>query len=123
MTEAASPRITSLKWGRVSTEAGDFRDAKLWPGGGRNWDWNETGTHHRPGVQVDDISELLDRGAEFIVIGRGQHLRLQVTEEALDEIGSAGAISELMESSEAVARYNELVGKGRAVGALIHSTC
>jgi len=123
MTGTATPRITHLQWGQVSTEAGDFRDAKLWPGGGRNWDWNETGTHHRPGVQVNDISELLDRGAELIVIGRGRQLRLQVTEEALDEIGSAGARTEMLESSEAVARYNELADEGQAVGALIHSTC
>ena len=27
---------------------GDGKDFKLWPGGGRAWDWRETGTHHRP---------------------------------------------------------------------------
>jgi hypothetical protein len=47
-----SPRITSLPWGRIETEDGRaFKDAKLWPGGGREWDWAETGTSHVPGIQ------------------------------------------------------------------------
>jgi hypothetical protein len=55
------PRITHLSWGRIEVEGGrTFKDAKLWPGGVREWDWNETGTRHRPGVQPADVEELLD---------------------------------------------------------------
>jgi hypothetical protein len=44
-----SPRITHLSWGRIEVEGGrTFKDAKLWPGGVREWDWQETGTRHRP---------------------------------------------------------------------------
>ena len=50
-----SPRITHLSWGRLEVEGGrSFKDAKLWPGGGRAWDWKETGTRHRPGIQLAD---------------------------------------------------------------------
>jgi hypothetical protein len=28
-----------------------FKDAKLFPGGARAWDWRETGTGHVPGIQ------------------------------------------------------------------------
>ena len=44
-----APRITHLAWGEMEVEGlspGD--DMKLWPGGGRAWHWNETGTHHVP---------------------------------------------------------------------------
>lgn len=123
MSDARSPTIERLEWGTVHTEIGDFRDAKLWPGGGRDWDWNETGTHHSPGVQTTDVIELLDHGSRVVIIGRGQKERLRVTSEALDEIAERGAEAEVMESREAVGRYNDLVGEGAAVGALIHSTC
>ncbi len=47
-----SPKITHLSWGRLEVEGqdGPFKDAKLYPGGAREWDWNETGTSHEPGI-------------------------------------------------------------------------
>ncbi len=118
-----SPRITELSWGNVETEAGSFRDAKLWPGGGRGWDWNETGTDHTPGVQPVDVEELLDNGAQVVVVGRGQQGRLQVMDETASTIEERGATAEVLETQAAVERYNELAEQGVAVGALIHSTC
>jgi hypothetical protein len=45
----ASPRVVDDGWGFVEVEGlGRFRDVKLWPGGGRAWDWRETGTDQRP---------------------------------------------------------------------------
>ncbi len=118
-----SPRITGLSWGSVETEAGTFRDAKLWPDGGRAWDWNETGTDHVPGVQPADVEELLNNGAEVVVVGRGQEGRLQVMDETLARIEDQGASAEVFETPTAIERYNELAQQGVAVGALIHSTC
>lgn len=118
-----SPRITSLSWGAVVTAAGAFRDAKLWPGGGRGWDWTETGTHHSPGIQPADVAELLERGARHVILSRGQQHRLKVTPAALEAIAEAGAGAEVLGTTEAVDRYNALAADGVAVGALIHSTC
>jgi hypothetical protein len=119
----ASPRIRSLQWGSISTEAGTFRDAKLWPGGGSGWDWRETGTDHDSGIQPADVTELVDRGAHILVLGRGQHGRLQVPPETLAVIRDRGVTVEVLLSGEAVDRYNALVDEGAAVGALIHTTC
>src|SRR5688572_3917860 len=56
-----SPRVIDDGWGFIEIEGlGRFRDAKLWPGGGRAWDWRETGTDHRPGILSADVTELLD---------------------------------------------------------------
>ncbi len=118
-----SPRITELSWGSVETDAGTFRDARLWPGGGRDWDWNETGTGHEPGVQPADVEELLNNGADVVVIGRGQQGRLQVMDATLSRIEDQGAMAETLDTQEAVERYNQLAEQGVAVGALIHSTC
>jgi hypothetical protein len=59
-----SPRILERRWGLVRIDGhGTVKDAKLFPGGARAWDWRETGTRHRPGIQPADVAELLDHGA------------------------------------------------------------
>ncbi len=59
-----SPRITHISWGRMDVEGlTTGRDFKLYPGGGREWDWTETGTRHEPGIQPADVEELLDHGS------------------------------------------------------------
>jgi hypothetical protein len=76
--EARSPRVLANRWGHLDVEGiGELTDAKLWPGGGRAWDWTETGTHHHPGIQPADVNELLDRDPEVIVLSRGRELRLE----------------------------------------------
>ena len=121
--ENTSPAINAMEWGSIDTDAGSFRDAKLWPGGGRNWDWNETGTDHSPGIQSQDAEELVDNGAEIVVLGRGQQQRLQVPDATVADLEGRGVEVEVLESSQAVQRYNELASEGRKVGALIHTTC
>jgi hypothetical protein len=120
---ARAPTIRALRWGTVDTDVGTFRDAKLWPGGGRGWDWNETGTAHDPGIQPADVVELLDHGARTVVLSRGQQGRLQVMDATLDHLREAGAAVEVLASARAVDRYNELAGAGEPVGLLLHSTC
>jgi hypothetical protein len=119
----SSPTVEELSWGQVDVDAhGSFRDAKLWPGGARGWDWNETGTSHVPGIQVADVEELVGKGAERVVLSRGQNERLQVKGETLAWLEDQDVEVEVLESNAAVERYNELAGE-EPVGALIHSTC
>jgi hypothetical protein len=47
--EKRPPRILEISWGRMDIEGlGAGKDFKLYPGGGRAWDWAETGTRHSP---------------------------------------------------------------------------
>jgi hypothetical protein len=64
-----SPRILHVSWGRPEVEgkAEPYKDAKLFPGGSCEWNWRETGTAHKPGIQVIDVQELLDHGAKVVV--------------------------------------------------------
>ena len=80
-----SPCIMALAWGRIEVEdAGTFRDAKLFPGGAREWDWRETGTEHTPGIQPADVRELLDHGATTVVLSRGMLKRLGTCPETIE---------------------------------------
>ena len=49
-----------------------FKDVKLWPGGGREWDWGETNTRHEPGIQPSDVEELLVHRPDIVVLSRGR---------------------------------------------------
>jgi hypothetical protein len=120
----ASPQVRNDGWGFVEVEGlGRLRDAKLWPGGGRGWDWNETGTHHRPGIQPADVAELLDHGADVIVLSRGRELRLETTPETLSLLTARHVEVVQDETGAAIGEYNRLAAAGRRVAALLHSTC
>jgi hypothetical protein len=119
-----SPRITRLSWGQMTVEnVGSGKDFKLWPGGGRDWDWTETNTHHSPGIQPADIAELLLHGSRIIVLSRGMLLRLQTCQETLDLLDVKGITLHIAETKKAAAIYNNLAASGAAVGGLFHSTC
>ena len=122
--EVRSPKVTHLSWGRLEVEGVNdaFKDAKLFPGGARAWDWNETGTSHEPGIQPADVEELLERGATAVVLSRGFHERLGVTPETLRVLEDRGVSTHIRQTGEAMEPYNELTETER-VGALIHSTC
>ena len=124
MTADASPRVLSDGWGFVEVEdLGRHRDAKLWPGGGRGWDWNETGTHHHPGIQPADVAELLEHGADVVVLSRGRELRLDTTPDTLSSLAERNIDVLRLETGAAIGEYNRLAVAGRRVGALLHSTC
>src|SRR5262249_30426197 len=118
-----SPRITHLSWGRMEIEGvGTGKDFKLYPGGGREWDWDETGTRHVPGIQPADVLELLERGCDVMVLTRGMDLVLQTCPETLELLRNRGIPVHVEETRAAVALYNQLAER-EAVGGLFHSTC
>jgi len=123
MIEHHSPLITHISWGRMEVEGvGSGKDFKLYPGGGRNWDWNETNTEHVPGIQPADVQELIEKGSRIIVLSRGMQLRLQTCPETLQLLEDRGIRVYVEETKAAVELYNNLT-KTDAVGGLFHSTC
>jgi hypothetical protein len=118
-----SPRVTALAWGTIEVEdAGTFRDAKLFPGGAREWDWRETGTEHTPGIQPADVRELLDHGATTIVLSQGVLKRLRTCPETLELLKQRGVSVQVLPTQDAVDLYNRL-RKAEQVGGLFHTTC
>ena len=132
MDRSATPFISHIEWGRIdvvtpaaalasSTET--FKDAKLFPGGARTWDWGETGTRHNPGIQLADAEELLAAGADVVVLSRGMDLVLQVPADTIAQLEARGIEVHVAQTADAVRLMNELAKLGRRVGALLHSTC
>jgi hypothetical protein len=120
---ARSPKVLHISWGRMEVEELDVgKDFKLYPGGGRPWDWAETDTRHIPGIQPADVQELLDHGATVVVLSRGMDLVLQVCPETHVLLKERGVTVHVAETTVAVQLYNELTAT-EAVGGLFHSTC
>lgn len=119
-----SPKITHISWGNMEVDGlGKGRDFKLYPGGGREWDWAETNTHHVPGIQPTDVQELLDKGCEVVVLSRGMQLVLQTCPETLQTLQDKNIRVYVEETKAAVEIYNQLAEKQELVGGLFHSTC
>jgi hypothetical protein len=118
-----SPRISRLSWGRLEIdELGVFKDAKLFPGGAREWDWGETGTGHSRGIQPGDVAELLEHGATEIVLGTGVYGRLRVSPETVELLEARGIAFHKLRTKKAVELFNELRER-MPVGGLFHTTC
>jgi len=121
--EERSPRILAVAWGRMEVDGiGAGKDFKLYPGGGREWDWNETGTRHSPGIQPADVEELLAHGATVVVLSLGMNRRLQVDPRTLDYLAGQSVTAHTAETREAVRIYNKLA-QDTPVAGLFHSTC
>ncbi len=118
-----SPRIAHLSWGRLEVEGyPPFKDAKVFPGGARAWDWRETGTRHSPGIQPADVQELIDHGAKAVVLSKGIWERLQVCPETVALLADRHIAVDILQTQEAVKRFNQL-RESVPVGGLFHSTC
>jgi hypothetical protein len=123
-TANRSPRINHVSWGRLEVEgkAEPFKDAKLFPGGSREWNWRETGTSHKPGIQIADVQELLVQGAKVVVLSRGMAECLHVPRETLEFLKERKIPVHVLPTQHAVALYNKLA-QTQAVGGLFHTTC
>ena len=119
--------ITNFSWGSMEVSIDGqtriFKDCKLWPGGGHEWNWGETDTHHSPGIQPADIDEVLAQDVEVVVLGCGVFGRLGVTAETEALLREHGISYHIKKTKHAVALFNKLAQDGKRVGGLFHSTC
>lgn len=127
IAKAASPIISNSRWGEleisIEGKAETVKDARLYPGGYRSWDWNEHGTSHGGGIQPGELDELLEHGTEYLVLSKGHYERLSINEETLNRLDKLGVEYDILPTPKAIEKYNQMAQEGKAVGALMHSTC
>lgn len=122
--EGVLPVILSSGWGRMEVMGiGSGKDWKLWPGGGRNWDWSEHGTGHRRGIQPGDVVELIDRGCQVVILTTGRLGRLKVPGETVELLKGKEIKVVVAGTAEGITIFNEQARNGVAVGGLFHTTC
>lgn len=122
--QPVSPRIVTSGWGKMTIEGlGRGKDFKLWPGGGREWDWAEHGTGHGRGIQPGDVEELIGHGCAIIILTTGRLRRLKVAPATLALLDEQKLERLVVDTGQGITLYNDLAQQGRAVGGLFHSTC
>ena len=87
-----------------------------------NWNWNETGTAHEPGIQPADVAELLDHGATTIVLSKGMFNRLGICPQTLQLLEEHRIQTHALPTKQAVELYNRLCESDQVAG-LFHTTC
>lgn len=123
-TATVSPRIISSGWGKMEVDGlGKGKDFKLWPGGGRAWDWGEYGTGHRSGIQKGDVQELIEHGSQLVILTTGRMGRLKVSQATIDTLEALSIEVIVTSTKKGIQLYNDYGQKGVAVGGLFHSTC
>ena len=127
MEKIETTLITHISWGNMEVTTNGqtykFKDCKVWPGGAKEWDWNLTGTRHKPGIQPADIEEILAQGVEVMVLSRGMQLMLYTCPETEELLRSRRIPYHIEETKQAVALFNRLMEQGKRVGGIFHSTC
>ena len=78
--------------------------------------------HHQPGIQPIDVDEVLKIGIDIIILSKGVDEKLYTMPETLVYLQEQGIESYVLQTEEAIKKYNELCETHR-VAALIHSTC
>uniref|UniRef100_A0AAR2IK51 Mth938 domain-containing protein n=2 Tax=Pygocentrus nattereri TaxID=42514 RepID=A0AAR2IK51_PYGNA len=78
---------------------------------------------HYPGVQPADLEEILRKGVDMLVIGRGMSEALQVPPSTVEYVKKQGVDVKVLQTEKAVKEYNNLAGQGAKVGGVFHSTC
>jgi len=119
--------ITHISWGEIEISLGakklQFKDCKVWPEDAKEWDWNLTGTHHRPGIQPADIQEILDQEVEAMILSKGMLRMLHTSKETIELLDSLKLKYHIEETKKAANLFNELTRQGVRTGGIFHSTC
>lgn len=124
VSTTGSPKILSSGWGKLEIEnLGKGKDFKLWPGGGKAWDWSIHGTEHGKGIQPGEIDDLVRAGCTIVILTTGRLNRLKVPKSTIKALEDVGVEVVVCSTRKGINKYNKYVEIGCPVGGLFHSTC
>lgn len=122
--EQGMQKIDSYKFGAIIVNGKKYkRDVFLFPDGAlreRKRGFWRLGNHS---INKEEIGELIEVSPDIVIIGTGAMSRAKLAPEAESAIKEAKAELIVLPSKEATEKWNEQVGLGKRVAALIHITC
>ena len=127
---ATQPEIAFCEWGQIfvrdpfkESNMLEFKDAIVWYQGAREWDWSKTGMHHVPGIRPDEVREFEKLNITHLVLSRGMHNQLRVTECIQIYARERGWEVFEGETPDAVTQFNCWSRRGYNVLGFFHTTC
>jgi hypothetical protein len=114
-----APKIKTVGPGWLEIpDVGAGPDFKLYPGGGKFWDWSETRTKPETGILVSDVEELVAHGATTVILSLGRENELHVDPATLRYLAERDITVIVASTWKAARLYCELVDS-RPIGALL----
>ncbi|VDO02189.1 unnamed protein product [Rodentolepis nana] len=83
----------------------------------------DIGTSHWHGITREDVEELKNKDAEYIVLTRGQWTFLHIPPAIVKDLEDLNFKVIVERTPVAMATYNKLVSEGHRVAGLFHTTC
>lgn len=119
------PKVDFVSWGKVTVDGQPYHQALIV--GDKVIERDKTKleslfkTTHEIGEW--EREKLLSGNPEIILVASGWSGILEVDKKFADKITRKGIALQVILTPKAVAEYNRLVGMGKRVNALIHTTC
>lgn len=112
-------KIEHYEFGKIVIEGREYRSDVIISESGVMDNWRRKDGHR---IKVEDVSRILDRKPDILVIGTGSSGMMEVPLETRDFIESKGIEVVVGETDNACRLYNEL-SKRKTVIAALHLTC
>ncbi len=114
-------RIDNYEFGRLVVNGEAYTsDVLIWPEGLDDSWWRERGHS----LCMDDLSELMDKDFDVLIIGTGARGVMNVPGDTLDQLEEVCDELHVATTDEACEKFNELTAQGdKRVAAALHLTC
>ncbi|MEF8788320.1 MAG: Mth938-like domain-containing protein [Planctomycetota bacterium] len=114
-------RIDDYEFGRLVVDGETYTsDVLMWPDGIDDSWWRNRGHS----LCMDDLSDLMDKDFDVLVIGTGARGVMNVPADTLEQIEEACGEVHVATTDEACEKFNELAEQSdRRVAAALHLTC
>ena len=113
-------QITSYRFGQVEIDGKGYHSDVIITASQVHDNWWRREGHN---LVIEDLAVVLEQDPQVIVIGSGYYGRMQVPRQTRDWLHKRGIQLEVVPTSQAVERYNELQRHGASVVAALHLTC
>jgi hypothetical protein len=113
-------KIQSYRFGYIQIDGKDYRNDVKLIGKRVIPDWWRTQGHF---VEMRDVQDLLNAGAEICIFGTGAYGSMRVSEAVQSEFQNRGIRVLMQKTESACALYSRLVQDGKKVVAGFHLSC
>ena len=119
------PKIDKVSWGKITVDGRGYHQVLII--GDEVLERKSDKLHHLFGTthQIADWekNKLISRHPEIVLIGSGWSGLVKIEQEFEDKLKKEGVELRTVLTPRIVKEYNRLVGEGKRVNALVHTTC
>jgi len=113
-------QITEYTFGRIAINGKTYQtDVIITPHSVKDKWWRKEGHN----LAIEDLESIIDKNPQIIIIGTGYYGRLQVPEVTRSFLKDKGIQVEVVPTSDAVERFNQLQQECARIVAALHLTC